>query len=72
MLKYKLAGKMFPTQGDLHVTPFTDEALFMEQFSKANFWYVLKLLKCNKTSYSSFALFINFLKLIFLVNSSKL
>ena len=49
MLKYKLAGKMFPTQGDLHVTPFTDEALYMEQFSKANFWYVLKLLKCNKT-----------------------
>lgn len=30
---------MFPTQGDLHITPFTDEALYMEQFSKANFWY---------------------------------
>ena len=29
---------MFPTQGDLHVAPFTDEALYMEQFSKANFW----------------------------------
>lgn len=33
------AGQMFPTQGDLHIAPFTDEALFMEQFSKANFWY---------------------------------
>lgn len=29
---------MFPTQGDLHIAPFTDEALYMEQFSKANFW----------------------------------
>ena len=37
-----LSGKMFPTQGDLHVTPFTDEALYMEQFSKANFWYVTR------------------------------
>ncbi|XP_033738119.1 histone-arginine methyltransferase CARMER-like isoform X1 [Pecten maximus] len=32
-------GKMFPSQGDLHIAPFTDEALYMEQFSKANFWY---------------------------------
>ncbi len=31
-------GKMFPSQGDLHVCPFTDDALYMEQFSKANFW----------------------------------
>lgn len=31
---------MFPTQGDLHIAPFTDEALYLEQFSKANFWYV--------------------------------
>lgn len=35
----KPGGKMFPTQGDLHVAPFTDDALYMEQFSKANFWY---------------------------------
>ncbi|XP_014663044.1 PREDICTED: histone-arginine methyltransferase CARMER-like isoform X2 [Priapulus caudatus] len=35
----KPGGKMFPTCGDLHIAPFTDEALFMEQFSKANFWY---------------------------------
>lgn len=33
-------GKMFPTQGDLHVAPFTDETLYMEQCSKANFWSV--------------------------------
>ena len=25
---------MFPTRGDLHVAPFTDEALYMEQFNK--------------------------------------
>ncbi|KAK2167381.1 hypothetical protein LSH36_28g01036 [Paralvinella palmiformis] len=35
----KPGGKMFPTQGDLHVAPFTDDSLYMEQFSKANFWY---------------------------------
>jgi len=32
-------GKMYPTQGDLHIAPFTDETLYMEQCSKANFWY---------------------------------
>lgn len=32
-------GKMFPSRGDLHVAPFTDEALFSEQYNKANFWY---------------------------------
>ncbi|CAF1093878.1 unnamed protein product [Rotaria sp. Silwood1] len=32
-------GKMYPTTGDLYVTPFTDESLYMEQVSKANFWY---------------------------------
>jgi histone-arginine methyltransferase CARM1 len=35
----KPGGKMFPSQGDLHITPFTDDALYLEQFSKANFWY---------------------------------
>lgn len=34
----KKDGKMFPTIGDLHVAPFTDEALFMEQTTKASFW----------------------------------
>lgn len=32
-------GKMYPTRGDLHVAPFTDEALYTEQFNKASFWY---------------------------------
>ncbi|GAU93134.1 hypothetical protein RvY_05120 [Ramazzottius varieornatus] len=35
----KPGGRMFPTIGDLHIAPFTDEALYMEQLSKANFWY---------------------------------
>ncbi|GFR97748.1 histone-arginine methyltransferase CARM1 [Elysia marginata] len=34
----KPEGRMFPTQGDLHIAPFTDEALYMEQYQKANFW----------------------------------
>jgi histone-arginine methyltransferase CARM1 len=29
---------MYPTMGDLYVAPFTDEALYMEQAAKANFW----------------------------------
>ncbi|XP_055342781.1 histone-arginine methyltransferase CARMER-like [Paramacrobiotus metropolitanus] len=32
-------GRMFPTFADLHIAPFSDEALYMEQLSKANFWY---------------------------------
>ncbi|KAI9581168.1 histone-arginine methyltransferase CARMER [Glossina fuscipes] len=35
----KPGGKMFPTHGDLHVAPFSDEALYSEQYNKANFWY---------------------------------
>lgn len=35
----KPGGKMFPSRGDLHVAPFCDEALYMEQYNKANFWY---------------------------------
>ncbi|XP_064625239.1 histone-arginine methyltransferase CARM1-like isoform X2 [Lineus longissimus] len=35
----KRGGNMFPTKGDLYVAPFTDDALYMEQFSKSNFWY---------------------------------
>lgn len=35
----KPEGLMFPSIGDLHISPFTDEALYMEQFQKANFWY---------------------------------
>ncbi|XP_056640467.1 histone-arginine methyltransferase CARMER isoform X1 [Diorhabda carinulata] len=32
-------GKMYPFRGDLHIVPFTDDALYMEQYSKANFWF---------------------------------
>lgn len=35
----KPAGRMFPTRGDLHIAPFSDAALYMEQLNKANFWY---------------------------------
>ncbi|XP_065834158.1 histone-arginine methyltransferase CARM1-like isoform X2 [Oscarella lobularis] len=34
----KPTGKMFPTQGVLYVVPFTDDALYIEQYSKAYFW----------------------------------
>ncbi|CAL8110241.1 unnamed protein product [Orchesella dallaii] len=34
----KPTGKMYPSKGDLHVAPFSDEALYMEQCNKANFW----------------------------------
>ncbi len=36
---YCYLGKMFPSRGDLHIAPFNDETLYMEQFNKANFWY---------------------------------
>lgn len=32
-------GIMFPSQGDLHIAPFTDAQLYIEQTSKANFWF---------------------------------
>ncbi|CAN0127534.1 unnamed protein product [Lampetra planeri] len=35
----KAGGNLFPTLGDVHLAPFTDEQLYMEQFTKANFWY---------------------------------
>jgi histone-arginine methyltransferase CARM1 len=34
----KPEGQMFPTEGFLYVAPFTDDALYMEQYSKAYFW----------------------------------
>lgn len=34
----KEGGKMFPSRADLHVAPFRDDALYMEQYNKANFW----------------------------------
>uniref|UniRef100_A0A914WSX9 type I protein arginine methyltransferase n=1 Tax=Plectus sambesii TaxID=2011161 RepID=A0A914WSX9_9BILA len=34
----KPGGRMFPSRGDLHLALFTDEALYLEQSSKASFW----------------------------------
>uniref|UniRef100_A0A0N5ASE9 type I protein arginine methyltransferase n=1 Tax=Syphacia muris TaxID=451379 RepID=A0A0N5ASE9_9BILA len=34
----KNGGKMFPSRGELHFALFSDEALYIEQCSKANFW----------------------------------
>lgn len=31
-------GRMFPSIGELHLALFSDEALFIEQSAKANFW----------------------------------
>jgi len=38
-LRSRDEGRMFPSRGDLHVAPFTDAQLYIEQTSKANFWY---------------------------------
>ncbi|KAK3735416.1 hypothetical protein QZH41_016866 [Actinostola sp. cb2023] len=35
----KPGGKMFPTRGDLYIAPFSDDALYIEHYSKANFWH---------------------------------
>ncbi|XP_013919965.1 PREDICTED: histone-arginine methyltransferase CARM1-like [Thamnophis sirtalis] len=32
-------GMMFPTFSDIHLAPFSDEQLYMEHYSRANFWY---------------------------------
>lgn len=44
-----LIGKMYPSKGDLHVAPFTDDALFMEQTNKASFWYVKYILMIHNS-----------------------
>jgi len=32
-------GRMFPSRGDLHIAPFSDAQLYIEQTNKANFWF---------------------------------
>jgi len=49
-------GRMFPSRGDLHLAPFTDEALYMEQFNKVNFWYQEYFHGVNLSSLRSAAL----------------
>lgn len=34
----KPKGMMFPTQGDIHLAPFTDEQLYMEHHDRSVFW----------------------------------
>ncbi|KAF0301386.1 Histone-arginine methyltransferase CARMER [Amphibalanus amphitrite] len=46
----KPGGKLFPSRGDLHIAPFRDDALYMEQYSKANFWYQNSFHGVNLTS----------------------
>lgn len=38
-LKPGIGCLMYPTVANLYIAPFSDEALYMEQASKANFWY---------------------------------
>ncbi|XP_057588541.1 histone-arginine methyltransferase CARM1-like [Hippopotamus amphibius kiboko] len=35
----KANGMMFPTFSDIHLAPFSDEQLYVEHHSRANFWY---------------------------------
>ncbi|XP_021108422.1 histone-arginine methyltransferase CARM1 isoform X2 [Heterocephalus glaber] len=35
----KSNGMMLPTFGDIHLAPFSDDHLYMEYYSRANFWY---------------------------------
>jgi histone-arginine methyltransferase CARM1 len=52
-------GKMYPTEGNLFVAPFNDEALYMEQVSKANFWtqqnfYGIDLSSIKQSAYEEY------------------
>lgn len=49
-------GRIFPSQGDLHIAPFTDDALYMEQYSKAHFWYQKSFHGVDLTSLQDVAL----------------
>ncbi|EPY81649.1 pumilio domain-containing protein [Camelus ferus] len=39
----KANGMMFPTFSDIHLAPFSDEQLYMEHYSRANFWVTVWL-----------------------------
>ena len=43
----KPGGKMYPSQGSLYVAPFNDEQLYLEQCTKAFFWYNVIVLACR-------------------------
>lgn len=48
-------GKLYPTIGDLYCAPFTDESLYMEQATKANFWNQTSFYGIDLTSLKSAA-----------------
>ncbi|XP_072928456.1 histone-arginine methyltransferase CARM1 isoform X1 [Hemitrygon akajei] len=49
-------GMMFPTFGDVHLAPFSDEQLYMEHYTRANFWYQQCFHGINLTGLSSAAM----------------
>ncbi|XP_063770028.1 histone-arginine methyltransferase CARM1-like isoform X1 [Pseudophryne corroboree] len=48
-------GMMFPAFSDIHLAPFSDEQLYMEHYSRANFWYQQCFYGVNLTSLRSAA-----------------
>ncbi|XP_011792750.1 PREDICTED: histone-arginine methyltransferase CARM1-like [Colobus angolensis palliatus] len=46
----KSNGMMFPTFSDIHLAPFSDEQLYVEHFSRANFWYQQCFYRVNLSS----------------------
>ncbi|XP_007499584.1 histone-arginine methyltransferase CARM1-like isoform X4 [Monodelphis domestica] len=46
----KSNGMMFPTSSDIHLAPFSDEQLYNEHYSRANFWYQQSFYGVNLSS----------------------
>ncbi|KAM3585430.1 uncharacterized protein V6R79_017655 [Siganus canaliculatus] len=46
-------GLMFPSYGDLHVAPFTDEQLYFEHYARASFWQQRRFYGVNLSSLHS-------------------
>lgn len=40
-------GLMFPSSGDIHVAPFTDEHLYFEHYAQASFWSLSRSFLCT-------------------------
>ncbi|XP_033613578.1 histone-arginine methyltransferase CARM1-like [Fukomys damarensis] len=43
-------GMMFPTFGDIYLAPFSDDQLYMEYYSRANFWHQTNFFGINLSS----------------------
>ncbi|XP_074138928.1 histone-arginine methyltransferase CARM1-like isoform X2 [Sminthopsis crassicaudata] len=52
----KSNGMMFPTSSDIHLAPFSDEQLYNEHYSRANFWYQQSFYGVNLSSLRGAAL----------------